>query len=147
MPTALSGEVQKGPFVRASSVTVQELDSTLAPTGRTFQVTTNDDEGDFSIPVNVSSQYVEVIAFGYYFDELTNSSSPSGQLTLRALANLTSGGTVNVNLLTSMSEPLGAQAGGERDVLLAGYDSGRVGGSLSALGAASLGSSSLRPSA
>jgi hypothetical protein len=105
LPTTLSGAVQKGPFVRGSSVTVQELDSTLTPTGRSFQVTTNDDEGDFDIPVTVSSQYVEVIATGYYYDELAGALT-SGQLTLRALADLTSGGTVNVNLLTSMSEPL-----------------------------------------
>jgi hypothetical protein len=105
LPTAVSGAVQKGPFVRGSSVTVQELDATLTPTGRSFQVTTSDDEGDFTIPVNVSSRYVEVIASGYYFDELTNhlSSSP---LTLHALADLSGGATVNVTLLTSMSEPL-----------------------------------------
>jgi hypothetical protein len=105
LPTALSGAVQKGPFVRGSSVTVQELDPTLTPTGRTFQVTTNDDEGDFSIPVNVSSRYVEVVASGFYFDELTNALS-SAPLTLRALADLQGGAIVNVTLLTSMSEPL-----------------------------------------
>lgn len=105
LPTVVSGAVQKGPFVRASSVTVQELDATLAPTGQSFQVTTSDDVGDFTIPLNVSSRYVEVIASGYYFDELTDQLS-SGQLTLRALADLGAGGTVDVNLLTSMSEPL-----------------------------------------
>jgi hypothetical protein len=105
LPTALSGAVQKGPFVRGSSVTVQELDPTLMPTGRTFQVTTNDDEGDFTIPVNVSSRYVEVVASGFYFDELTNALS-SAPLTLRALADLRGGAAVNVTLLTSMSEPL-----------------------------------------
>jgi hypothetical protein len=105
LPTALSGAVQKGPFVRGSSVTVQELDPTLTPTGRTFQVATNDDEGDFAIPVNVSSRYVEVVASGFYFDELTNALS-SAPLTLRALADLQGGAAVNVTLLTSMSEPL-----------------------------------------
>jgi hypothetical protein len=101
----VSGAVQKGPFVRGSAITVQQLDSTLAPTGQTFQVTTDDDVGDFTIPVNVSSQYVEIIATGYYFDELANQLS-SAPLTLRALADLTSSDTVDVNLLTSMSEPL-----------------------------------------
>jgi hypothetical protein len=68
-------------------------------------VTTNDDEGDFSIPVNVSSRYVEVVASGFYFDELTNALSLA-PLTLRALADLQGGASVNVTLLTSMSEPL-----------------------------------------
>jgi hypothetical protein len=104
-PTSISGVVQKGPFVRGSTVTVQQLDATLAPTGQTFEVATKDDQGDFDVPVNLSSQYVEVIATGYYFDELTNQLS-SGPLTLRTIADVSGGGVVNVNLLTSMSEPL-----------------------------------------
>jgi hypothetical protein len=105
LPTAVSGVVQKGPYVLGSSITVQELDSSLAPTGRTFEVVTINSEGAFSVPIHVSSQYVEVIASGYYFDELTNQLS-AGPLTLRALADLSVGATIDVNLLTSMSEPL-----------------------------------------
>lgn len=105
LPSSVSGVVQKGPFIRGTSVTVQSLDANLAPTGQTFDVVTSDDQGSFDVPVNVTSQYVEVISSGYYFDELTNDLSVA-PLTLRAVADLTSGGTVDVNLLTSMSEPL-----------------------------------------
>src|SRR5262249_46300640 len=87
LPTSVSGAVQKGPFVRGSSVTVQELDPKLAPTGRSFQVTTSDDVGDFAIPINVSSRYVEIIATGYYFSELSDDLS-TAPLTLRSLADL-----------------------------------------------------------
>jgi hypothetical protein len=97
--------VQKGPFIHGSSVTVQSLDEHLAPTGQTFEVVTADDLGNFKVPVNVTSQYVEIVATGYYFDELTNGLS-AAPLTLRAVADLTSGGTVDVNLLTSISERL-----------------------------------------
>ncbi len=103
--TTLSGVVQKGPFVRGSSVTVQELDVSLTPTGLTFSVSTRDDEGDFTLPSTVTSQYVEVIASGYYFDEIENQLSAS-PLTLHALADVSRDVTVDVNLLTSMSEPL-----------------------------------------
>ena len=70
-PTPIAGVVQKGPFVRGSAVTVQSLDDQLAPTGQSFDVPTSDDLGDFALPVHATSQYVEVIANGYYFDELT----------------------------------------------------------------------------
>jgi hypothetical protein len=104
LPTAVSGAVQKGPFLRGSSVSLQELDATLNPTGRPIQVTTSDDQGDFTIPVNLTSPYVEVTASGNYFDELSNQSV--GPLTLHALADLTGRSTVDVTLLTSMSAPL-----------------------------------------
>jgi hypothetical protein len=101
----ISGTVQKGPFILGTSVTLQELDDQLNPTGITFDVTTNDQEGDFAIPANLTSRYAEVIANGYYFDELSAQLSES-QLTLRAIVDLTSESTVDVNLVTSMSEPL-----------------------------------------
>jgi hypothetical protein len=105
LSTTISGTVQKGPYVLGSTIIVQELDATLAATGRTFQTTTNDSQGDFNVPVNVTSPYVELLASGYYFDELTNQRSAE-TLDLHALADLRSGATVNVNLLTSMSDPL-----------------------------------------
>jgi hypothetical protein len=105
LTVTLSGVVQKGPYVLGSSITVQELDATLAPTGKSYNITTADNEGSFSLPVNLSSQYVEVIASGFYFDELTNQLS-TAPLTLRALADVTGGATVDVNLLTSISGPL-----------------------------------------
>jgi hypothetical protein len=105
LPSVLSGVVQKGPFVFGSSISVQELDANLAPSGQAFNVSTRDDEGDFVAAINVRSRYVEVTASGNYFDERTNQLSTT-PLTLRALADLTSSATVNVNLLTSMSDPL-----------------------------------------
>src|SRR5689334_8367500 len=50
-PTSISGVAQKGPFVRGTRVTVQELDDRLMPVGHTFEVETNDDLGAFAVPV------------------------------------------------------------------------------------------------
>jgi hypothetical protein len=101
-PRAIVGVIQKGPFIRGTTITVQELDAKLSPTGRTFDVTTTDDLGGFDVPVKLASRYVEVIATGYYYDELLDELSP-GALTLRAISDVQVDGTVHVNLLTSMS--------------------------------------------
>jgi hypothetical protein len=95
------GSVQKGPFIHGSSITIQELDSTLQPTGQSFTVQTTDDLGSFDIPSAVSSRYVEIDATGYYFDEISNALSPS-TLTLRSISDVSSGAPVHVNILTSL---------------------------------------------
>src|SRR5260370_3221723 len=102
---AIIGVVQKGPFVRGTTVSVQELDEGVSPTGRTFSVTTSRDLGGFDVPVNLASRYVEVIATGYYYDELGNQLSAS-PLTLRSISDVQNDGEVHVNLLTSMSVSL-----------------------------------------
>jgi len=97
----INGAAQKGPFIKGSTITIQELDSRLSPTGVTFNVQTTDDSGRFSLDSKVQSPYVEVIAEGYYFDEVTGALS-SAPLTLRAIAEASSLATVNVNILTTL---------------------------------------------
>jgi len=104
-PAAISGVVQKGPFVRGTRVTVQELDATLSPNGRTFEVETTDDLGAFTIPVALTSRFVEVIATGFYYNEFRDQLSQA-QLTLRTVSDVTTDGNVDVNLLTSICAPL-----------------------------------------
>ncbi len=96
------GVVQKGPYILGTTVTVQELDQSLNPNGRSFTIRTTDNLGHFSIPSNVASQYVEVIADGYYFDELANNLS-SAQLTLSTISDISTSRSIGVNLLTSLS--------------------------------------------
>ena len=68
--TAASGVAQKGPLIRGSEVTVQTLDSNLSPTGQqySYQVTSN--LGTFAPTTAFTSQYLGVVATGYYFDEI-----------------------------------------------------------------------------
>jgi len=97
----LSGQIQKGPFVSGSTIKIQELDSSLSPTGLTYETTTNDDFGSFSISSKLTSSLVEVIATGYYFNEVSGTLS-DGPLTLRAITNLANSSIVNVNILTTL---------------------------------------------
>ncbi|MBN1653898.1 MAG: hypothetical protein JXA30_08995 [Deltaproteobacteria bacterium] len=101
-PRQVAGAIQKGPFVRGTSVTLQELDDTLAPTGRTFIFETIDDLGRFNIPSYVTSTYAEIIASGYYYDEIRGELS-TNQLMLRTISDLSTSATININILTSLS--------------------------------------------
>lgn len=95
------GSVQKGPFTQGTSITVQSLDEALNPTGRLYQSKTSDDAGSFSIDSQIESRYVEIIAQGYYFNEIEGRVS-SSTLTLRSLSDLSEQGKTNVNLLTTL---------------------------------------------
>lgn len=100
----LTGYIQKGPFISGSSITIQELDTQLQPTGVSYQVTTASDFGDYHLGQAIQSDYVEVIADGYYFNEVSGELS-AAPLTLRAIAEVTTNGIVNVNLLTTLAAP------------------------------------------
>lgn len=95
-----SGAFQKGPFIAGTTVTIQELDDELKPTGVTY-TTVTDDSGRFSA-TNIKSRFVEVFANGFYFDELTGTKSVSA-VTLRAILDLTiSTSKPSINTLTTM---------------------------------------------
>ena len=98
---SIKGYVQKGPFIQGSSITISALDNNLEPTGSNYQIQTSDDFGVFSLGKQISSKYVEVIANGYYFDEVKGILSAS-QLSLRAIADLSATININVNLLTTL---------------------------------------------
>ena len=99
--TAKSGVAQKGPLIQGSTVTAQELDASLSPTGQQFsyQILTN--FGTFSPTSTFTSQYLGLSATGYYFDELVNAVS-SGPVTLNAYSDLAVDSVLNVNLLTTL---------------------------------------------
>jgi alpha-tubulin suppressor-like RCC1 family protein len=99
-----SGLAQKGPLLRGSSVTINELNtSTLQPNGKSYTFEVLDDSGTFK-PSNItfSSAILESTALGYYFNELTGATSDD-MVYVRGLSNLASGydKAVNLNILTS----------------------------------------------
>jgi N-acetylneuraminic acid mutarotase len=100
--TAASGVAQKGPLQSGSTVSAQELDSRLSPTGKqyTYQITSN--LGTFAPMSTFGSQYIGLNATGYYFDEVTNTVS-SGPVTLSGYSDLSSDAVLNVNLLTALA--------------------------------------------
>jgi hypothetical protein len=100
----LTGTIQKGPFISGTNVLIQELDSNnFSPTGKSYSITTKDDFGSFSTQSNITSDYVEIIASGFYFDEVKGSISDA-PLTLRALSNLKNDSNSNVNILTTLAK-------------------------------------------
>ena len=100
----VSGFVQKGPYLNGTSITISELTDDLTPTGKNFTSQIFDNIGTFEIKnVNLSSQYVELKADGFYYNEVNNSNS-SAQLTLFALSDLSNKSSLNVNILSNLEK-------------------------------------------
>jgi len=97
-----SGYVQKGPYIIGSSVTIAQLDSALNQTGNVFTTQIVDNSGTFEQRnIEFASNFVELKAEGYYFDEVKGANS-TGPLTLYALTDITDINSVNVNILTHL---------------------------------------------
>jgi len=100
----VNGYVQKGPYLNGTAITIAELSDVLVPTGRNFSSQILDNKGTFEIRnIELSSQYVELRADGFYYDEVSDNNSAS-QLTLFALSDLSEKSTLNVNVLSSLEK-------------------------------------------
>lgn len=135
---ALSGQIQKGPLSIGSSVSVNELDALMNPTGKTYNVPTSDYLGSFSVPAGVNTSFVEIIGDGFYMDELTGNLGPQ-RIQLRSIVNLSVETKPTINILTALQTPrlkkllatgsnyATASAQSQREVLLAlGVDPAKV---------------------
>lgn len=101
----ITGRVQKGPFIQGSSVTLYDLKDNLSPTGMSFNTQITNNEGNFAIEeVALSSDYINLRADGFYFNEVTGTPSVS-QITLYALADISDSSNINVNILTHLEKP------------------------------------------
>ena len=94
--------VQKGPFIQGSSINIQELNDNFNPTGRNFNTSTKDDFGSFDLSIELEYQYVELIANGYYFNEVTG--VIDGPIILRNTTKLSGKNSININVLTTLSK-------------------------------------------
>lgn len=100
----IKGYAEKGPFVSGSTITIQELDQKLNPTGRTFNETVINDEGYFDAgSLELISPYVRLSAIGYYYNEVTGQRSDE-PIILNALANLKDAKPQHINLFTHLKE-------------------------------------------
>jgi 6-phosphogluconolactonase len=100
--TAQSGRAEKGPLIKGSTVTAQELSATLSPTGQQYTFQIASDLGTFSPTATFGSQYIGLFASGYYFDEVQNTVS-TGTITLNGYSDITTDKVLNVNLLTTLA--------------------------------------------
>ena len=100
----LAGQVQKGPFILGSSISLYELDKNLNQTGRSYQTNISNDFGAFSFKnISLSSPYVLLIANGYYFNEVDGNVSPSG-ISLNAIVDASDTSNHFVNILTHLGK-------------------------------------------
>ncbi len=99
----VAGAFAKGPFVIGSSITVSALDASGAPTGQTFETSTVDDAGDFSVSLRHRG-VVSIEGEGFYYNEITGDLSLA-PLTLRALYEVSDeqSQAAYVNLVTHLS--------------------------------------------
>ncbi|MGF7139291.1 hypothetical protein [Roseimarinus sediminis] len=100
----IEGFVQKGPYLNGTTISIAELNSDLSPSGKIFTSQILDNKGSFEIRnVELTSQYVELMADGFYFNEVKNANS-SARLTLLALSDLSNKSSLNVNVLSSLEK-------------------------------------------
>jgi len=100
----LIGHVQKGPFLNGTALMIIELNGTLGQTGKIFSTQIKDNRGSFEFgQVELASQFVELKADGFYYNEVRNDNS-NARLILYALSNLDDKETVNVNMLSHLEK-------------------------------------------
>lgn len=105
----VAGVSQKGPFLKSSSITVQELDGEaliesgkLRQTGKSFKGKISNDKGEYSVKdISLISQFALLEVEGFYRNEVTGDVSNS-QITLNALVDLSEREKANINLLTHL---------------------------------------------
>ena len=101
----VKGLVQKGPFVIGTTTAIAELSASLDQTGKVFTTEIVDNSGLFEISgISLASNYVQLAANGYYFDEVKGDISVT-TLTLNGIADVTSLSTINLNVLTHLEKP------------------------------------------
>ncbi|UQD55369.1 hypothetical protein [Flavobacterium sp. K5-23] len=100
----IKGFVQKGPFVNGTSISLFALNSSYQQTGTVFNSQIETISGSFELKnVTLTSDYVEISANGYYFNEVSGGIS-DGQLNLYAISDLKDKSSVNVNVLTHLEK-------------------------------------------
>ncbi|WP_019670819.1 hypothetical protein [Eudoraea adriatica] len=94
--------VQKGPFVEGSSILIVELNEDLESTSISYNTETVDDFGSFEFNSSLGSDKIDIVATGFYFNEITGQLS-SGQVTLRNFIEVQDTQKANINILTTLS--------------------------------------------
>ncbi len=101
--TEIAGAAQKGPFLQYTQIFIYELDEYFDQTGTSFQTETLNDMGDFTLPVNLTSPYVLLLAHeGNFYDEISDDITTG--MTLSAIADATGNNAININILTTLAK-------------------------------------------
>ncbi len=101
----ISGFVQKGPFINGTSISINELNTDLSQTGKTYSTQITDNKGSFEFGnIELVSNFVSLRADGFYFNETFGEQSTS-QITLYALSDVSDKTTFNANVLSHLEKP------------------------------------------
>lgn len=101
----ITGYLQKGPFTSGTQVFLYDLNNDLSPTGKSYNTIISNNSGSFEVKqVTLSSNYVSILANGFYYNEVLGELSKSA-ISLTALADVSNNTTVNVNVLTHLEKP------------------------------------------
>ncbi len=101
---SLSGTAEKGPFSKGASLTIQELDNQLKPTGRTFTAKIIDDKGSFEFQnIALKSDFIQINIDGNYFDEITGRQSTT-PIKLSSIVNIRNKKQFNLNILGQLEQ-------------------------------------------
>ncbi len=99
---SLNGKAQKGPFITGSIVTLNELNSNLGQTGKSFTSSITSNNGSFILNnVSLNSNLALLTANGFYYSEIYGQLS-AAPITLQAIANISNKEKVNINVLTHL---------------------------------------------
>ncbi len=104
--SALSGSAQKGPFVQDGIVKVYGLDNNFDQTGFVSGgEATTDEYGNYSfeLRVKLDTRYIELMAKGFYFDEISGMES-DGRIVLKAFSDTLRNTEININVMTTLAQ-------------------------------------------
>ena len=99
---AVAGQVEKGPYVQGSIISLQPLNERLTAIGTVYNGEIQDNRGVFDLgTLSLPSPYARLTAVGYFFNEVKGTLS-QGTLTLHGIADLRNKASMNVNLLSHL---------------------------------------------
>lgn len=101
---SVKGKVEKGPFIKGSTISLQPLDAKMNPLGTSYSGVIIDNEGSFDLgTLKLDAPYALLITDGFFYNEVQGELSDS-RITLQAIVDLKDHSTVNVNLLTHLAK-------------------------------------------
>ncbi|ENS5279414.1 hypothetical protein ACE1K8_002647 [Vibrio parahaemolyticus] len=98
-PYQFGGAVQKGPLQPGSVVTAYELNQDLEKTDTSYTTQIEDYEGNYNMNERFNTPYVELVAQGDYFNEITGKSDE--QMRMSAFVDMNAATQVNFNVATA----------------------------------------------
>ncbi|MCR9581507.1 hypothetical protein [Vibrio antiquarius] len=98
-PYQFGGAVQKGPLQPGSVVTAYELNQDLEKTDISYTTQIEDYEGNYNMNERFNTPYVELVAQGDYFNELTGQNDE--QMRMSAFVDMNATTQVNFNVATA----------------------------------------------